>query len=218
MRVVIFAGGAFQPGKAFYEAIGSGDMIIAADRGAATALQLGYTPSIVVGDFDSLDTLLLQELSERGSQVRKVAVEKDETDTELAVQLAIEQGATSITLLGALGGARFDHTMANILLLACFDGISIRIVDGPSTCWLLQGPGSSVIEGQIGDLVSLLPLTRDAIGVRTTGLYYPLHGETLYFGKPRGVSNVLIEEHAEVSLEEGMLLVVHTDAQELKGL
>jgi thiamine pyrophosphokinase len=218
MHVVIFAGGAFQPGKAFYEAIGSGDMIIAADRGAATALQLGYTPSIVVGDFDSLDTLLLQELSERGSQVRKVAVEKDETDTELAVQLAIEQGATSITLLGALGGARFDHTMANILLLAGFDSVPIKIVDGPSTCWLLQGPGSSVIEGQIGDLVSLLPLTRDAIGVRTTGLYYPLHSETLYFGKPRGVSNVLIEEHAEVSLEEGMLLVVHTDAQELKGL
>ncbi len=218
MHVVIFAGGAFQSGKAFYEAIGSGDMIIAADRGAATALQLGYTPSIVVGDFDSLDTLLLQELSERGSQVRKVAVEKDETDTELAVQLAIEQGATSITLLGALGGARFDHTMANILLLAGFDSVPIKIVDGPSTCWLLQGPGSSVIEGQIGDLISLLPLTRDAIGVRTTGLYYPLHGETLYFGKPRGVSNVLIEEHAEVSLEEGMLLVVHTDAQELKGL
>lgn len=216
MHVVIFAGGAFQPGKAFYEAIGSGDMIIAADRGAATALQLGYTPSIVVGDFDSLDTLLLQELSERGSQVRKVAVEKDETDTELAVQLAIEQGATSITLLGALGGARFDHTMANILLLADFDGVSIRIVDGPSTCWLLQGPGRSVIGGQIGDLISLLPLTRDAIGVRTTGLYYPLHGETLYFGKPRGVSNVLIEEHAEVSLEGGMLLVVHTDAQGLK--
>ncbi len=215
MHVVIFAGGAFQPGKAFYEAIGSGDMIIAADRGAATALQLGYTPSIVVGDFDSLDTLLLQELSERGSQVRKVAVEKDETDTELAVQLAIEQGATSITLLGALGGARFDHTMANILLLAGFDSVSIRIVDGPSTCWLLQGPGSSVIGGQIGDLISLLPLTRDAIGVRTTGLYYPLHGETLYFGKPRGVSNVLIEEHAKVSLEEGMLLVVHTVAQEL---
>lgn len=216
MHVVIFAGGAFQPGKAFYEAIGSGDMIIAADRGAATALQLGYTPSIVVGDFDSLDTLLLQELSERGSQVRKVAVEKDETDTELAVQLAIEQGATSITLLGALGGARFDHTMANILLLADFDGVSIRIVDGPSTCWLLQGPGRSVIGGQIEDLISLLPLTRDAIGVRTTGLYYPLHGETLYFGKPRGVSNVLIEEHAEVSLEGGMLLVVHTDAQGLK--
>ena len=218
MHVIIFAGGALQPGKALYDAISSVDMIIAADRGAATALQLGYTPSIVVGDFDSLDTLLLRELSERGSQVRKVAIEKDETDTELAMQVAIEQGATSITLLAALGAARFDHTMANILLLAGFDGVSIRIVDGPSTCWLVRGPGSSAIEGQVGDLGSLLPMTGDASGVRTTGLYYPLYAETLYFGKPRGVSNVLIEEHAGVFLEEGMLLIVHTDAQELSEI
>ena len=82
----------------------------------------------------------------------------------------------------------------------------------------MRGPGSSAIEGQVGDLVSLLPLTGDASGVRTTGLYYPLYGETLYFAKPRGVSNVLIEEHAEVSLEEGMLLIVHTDAQELNEI
>ncbi len=92
MHVIIFAGGALQPGKALYDAISSVDMIIAADRGAATALQLGYTPSIVVGDFDSLDTLLLRELSERGSQVRKVAIEKDETDTELAMQVALWMG------------------------------------------------------------------------------------------------------------------------------
>jgi thiamine pyrophosphokinase len=215
MDVVIFAGGTVKPGKAFYEAIASADMIIAADSGAATALRNGYTPSIVVGDFDSLDTALLQELGERGSQVRRVAVEKDETDTELAVQVAIEQGATSITLLGAIGGTRFDHTMANILLLAGFESVPIKIVDGPSTCWLVRGPGSSAIDGHVGDLVSLLPLTSDASGVHTRGFYYALKGETLYFGKPRGVSNVLIEEHAEVSVEEGMLLVIHTDAQEL---
>src|SRR6266852_2676154 len=215
MHVIIFAGGALQPGKALYDAIGSGDMIIAADRGAATALQPAYPPSIVVGEFDSLDTLLLRELSERGSQVRKVAVEKDETDTELAMQVAIEQGATSITLLAALGGARFDHTMANILLLAGFDGVSIKIVDGPSTCWLVRGPGSSAIDGQVGDLVSLLPLTGDASGVRTKGLHYALKGESLSFGKPRGVSNVLIEEHAEVAVEGGMLLVIYTDVEEL---
>src|SRR5260370_1211385 len=117
MDGVIFGGGAVEQGKGLYDGISSVDMIIAADRGAATALQLGYTPSIVVGDFDSLDTLLLRELSERGSQVRKVAIEKDETDTELAMQVAIEQGATSITLLAALGAALFDNTMANILLL-----------------------------------------------------------------------------------------------------
>jgi thiamine pyrophosphokinase len=217
MNVVIFAGGTLQPGKACYKAIANGDMIIAADSGAATALHYGCTPSIVVGDFDSLDGFFMEELVKRGSQVRKVAVEKDETDTELAVQTAIEQGATSITLLGAFGGARFDHTMANILLLAGFESVPIKIVDGPSMCWLIRGPGISAINGHVGDLVSLLPLTSDASGVHTKGLYYQLQGEKLYFGKPRGVSNELIEEHAEVSVEEGMLLVIHTDVQELKG-
>ena len=216
MHVVIFAGGTLRPGRGFNDAMASADMVVAADSGAATALKYGYTPGIVVGDFDSVDAALLQELSERGSQVRQVAVEKDETDTELAVQVAIEQGATSITLLGALGGVRFDHTMANIMLLAGFERVPIRIVDGPATCWLVRGPGSSAIDGQPGDLVSLLPLTSDASGIRTSGLYYPLKGETLYFGKPRGVSNVLIEVHAEVFVEKGMLLVIHTNVQELE--
>ncbi len=204
MHVVIFAGGALRPGKAFYAAIGSADMFIAADSGAETALQFGCTPRIVVGDFDSLDTAVLQELSERGSEIRRAAVEKDETDTELAV--------------GALGGARFDHTMANILLLAGFEGVPITLVDGPSMCWLVRGPGSSAINGQVGDLVSLLPLTGDASGIRTKGLFYTLKGEALSFGKARGVSNVLIEEHAEVSVEGGVLLIIYTNKKELSAL
>ena len=216
MHVVIFAGGALRPGKAFYAAINSADMFIAADNGAATALQYGCTPRIVVGDFDSLDEFLLEDFGKRGSEIRRAAVEKDETDTELAVQVAIDEGATRITLVGALGGARFDHTMANILLLAGFEGVPITLVDGPSLCWLVRGPGSSTIDGQVGGLVSLLPLTSDASGVRTKGLYYALKGETLSFGKPRGVSNVLIEEHAEVSVEGGVLLVIYTDVEELK--
>jgi thiamine pyrophosphokinase len=215
MHVVIFAGGTLRPGRAFYAAIDRADMIVAADSGAETALQYDCTPRIVVGDFDSLDGLVLEDLGKRGSQIRRVAVEKDETDTELAVQVAIEEGATRITLAGAFGGARFDHTMANILLLAGFEGVPITIVDGPSMGWLVRGPGSSAIDGQVGDLVSLLPLTGDANGVRTKGLYYALEGETLSFGKPRGVSNVLIEEHAEVDVEGGMLLVIHTDVEEL---
>jgi thiamine pyrophosphokinase len=216
MHVVIFAGGTVRPGKALYNAIASADMIIAADSGAATALQYGCIPSIVVGDFDSLDASLLEDLIKRGSEIRRAAVEKDETDTELAVQVAIDEGAKRITLVGALGGARFDHTMANILLLAGFEGVPMTLVDGPSICLIVRGPGSSPIDGQVGDLVSLLPLTGDARGIRTRGLYYALKRETLSFGKPRGVSNVLTEEHAEVFVEGGMLLVIYTSVEELE--
>jgi thiamine pyrophosphokinase len=155
------------------------------------------------------------ELEKMGSQIIRAEVEKNETDTELALQVALERGATRITILGGIGGERFDHTMANILLLAGFERVPIQIVDGPATCWLLRGPGSTTIEGQPGDLLSLLPLTVEAVGVRTTDLYYPLYGETLYFGKPRGVSNVLMSERARVNLERGLLLIIHTNKDEI---
>lgn len=213
MHVVIFAGGSLRSGRAVAEALATADLIIAADSGAATALHAGYTPAIIVGDFDSL-ALSEQELTDLGSQVIHAQVEKDETDTELAVLTAIEHGADRITILGGLGGERFDHAMANILLLAGFE-IPIRIVDGPTTCWLLRGPGNTHIEGQTGDLLSLLPLTSDATGIHTTGLYYPLAGETLHFGRPRGVSNALTSASATVSLESGMLLVIHTNTPEI---
>ncbi len=217
MHIVIFAGGTLRPGKAVTQAIAQADQIIAADSGAATALYCGCIPSIIVGDLDSLDASLQQQLKQQGSQFIQAAVEKDETDIELAIQVAIQQGATAITLLGALGGARFEHTIANILLLAAVETVPIRIVDGPSTCWLLRGPEHSAIHGRPGDFLSLLPLTGEAAGIHTTGLYYPLLGESLRFGKPRGVSNVLTQKNAEVALEAGMLLVIHTDVQEMNS-
>lgn len=216
MHVVIFAGGTIQPGKAVQAAIAAADLIMAADRGAMTAQQFGCQPAIVVGDFDSLDELPLQTLKERGCEIIQAAVEKNETDTELAIQVAIERGASQITLLGALGGARIDHTVANMLLLTGFETMPIRIVDGPAICWLLRGPGHSTIGGHAGDLLSLFPLAGDAAGVSTTGLYYPLRNDILRFGKPRGVSNVLTGDQAVVSLKQGLLLIIHTDSQELR--
>ncbi len=213
MHTIIFVGGTLQAGKAVDRAIAEADLILAADSGALAALRYGCTPAIIVGDFDSL-TLSEHDLIKMGSQVVRAEVEKNETDTELAVQVALDRGAERITILGGIGGERFDHAMANILLLAGFETVPMRIVDGPTTCWLVRGPGSTVIEGQAGDLLSLLPLLTEAVGVRTTDLYYPLYGETLYFGKPRGVSNVLTSGRAEVVLERGLLLVIHTSQEE----
>jgi thiamine pyrophosphokinase len=213
MHSIIFVGGTLQAGKAVDRAIADADLILAADSGALAAFSYGCTPAIVVGDFDSL-TLSEDDLIKMGSQIVRADVEKNETDTELAVQVALERGAECITILGGIGGERFDHTMANILLLAGFETVPMRIVDGSTTCWLVRGPGCTAIEGQPGDLLSLLPLTGEAVGVRTTNLYYPLYGETLFFGKPRGVSNVLINKDAEVEVERGLLLVIHTSKEE----
>lgn len=215
MHAIIFAGGTLRPGKAVTDAIQSADVIIAADKGAATARRYGCTPGIVVGDFDSLDPEETRALKQRGVRLMQVAIEKDETDTELAIQTAIDEGASTITLLGGFGGERIDHAIANIFLLAGFT-TQIYIIDGPTTSWLLRGPGRSTITGQAGDLLSLFPLAGDARGISTEHLYYPLHNDTLTFGKPRGISNMLMQPQAEITLAQGLLLVMHTSKQELK--
>ncbi len=210
MHVLIFAGGTVREGAAVTKALARGGLVIAADSGAETALERGYLPDFVVGDNDSLDAGARERLVLLGSQFVSAPVEKDETDTELAINQALEHGATQISLLGALGGERFEHSIGNILLLAGFADTPIELVDGPSRCWLLSGPGTAEIEGKKGDLLSLFPLAGLAEGVRTVELYYPLSGESLDFGKPRGISNVLLAESASVSLSAGTLLIVHT--------
>ncbi|GCE16052.1 thiamine diphosphokinase [Tengunoibacter tsumagoiensis] len=211
MHVLIFAGGSVQPGSRVNAALAQADLIIAADSGAATALDYGYRPAIVVGDFDSLAAPLVQQLQLDGCQFIRHPVEKDETDTELALEIAISHGATRITLLGALGGTRFDHMLANIFLLLAYPHLPVRIIDGSACCWLLTGPDQNTITGAVGDILSLLPIAGSASGVRTEGLYYPLHEETLAGGRPRGVSNVLIQENALVYCTQGQLLLIHTE-------
>jgi thiamine pyrophosphokinase len=210
MHVIVFAGGTVREGSAVTKALEVGELVIAADSGAESALALGKVPAFVVGDFDSLDDKTLMELERLGCQSLQAPVEKDETDTELAIDVALAQGASRIILLGALGGARFEHTIANILLLAAFETIPIEIVDGNARGWLLRGPGEATIEGRAGDLLSLFPLTASAEGVRTENLHYPLRNETLRFGRPRGISNILLGEQARVALSEGLLFIVHT--------
>lgn len=210
MHVILFAGGTVQGGTAVTRALSEGELIIAADSGASTALALGHAPALVVGDFDSLTEQTRVELERLDCQFVSAQTEKDETDTELAIQVACQQGASRITILGALGGTRFEHTMANFQLLVGYSTLSVEIVDGNSRGWLLRGPGTTSITGQQGDLLSLLPLTDSATGVQTEHLYYPLHHETLSFGKPRGISNVLQTTQASVSLSAGILLLIHT--------
>jgi thiamine pyrophosphokinase len=131
---------------------------------------------------------------------------KDETDLELA--LAMTRGADEITILGALGG-RFDQMIANTFLLIkpARRQIPARIAGTNFDAWIATQ--QATITGKIGEMVSLIPLTERVEGIVTRGLQYPLQNETLYLGSSRGVSNVLIAEHAEIVFDQGMVLVVH---------
>jgi thiamine pyrophosphokinase len=145
----------------------------------------------------------------RGVPALVLSQAKDETDLEMALRAAVDRGATSITVLGALGGPRLDHLVATLLLLSApwLESVDVRLVDERHEVALAGGSRS--IRGAPGDTVSLLPLTSRVEGVVTSGLLFPLTGEPLLQGTTRGVSNTLTQAEGRVSHEAGHLLVVH---------
>jgi len=195
-------------------------LVIAADGGAVKAAQLGLSPLIVVGDGDSLAPEAVEQLRRAGSEVIVHPVDKDESDAELAVREALRRGATVVVILGALGGTRVEHGVANLMLLTLPDlaGLDVSIVDGGSTYRVIgAGPDQIAIAGAVGDFVSLRPLSERVEGVTTVDLRFPLSDATLVQGQTRGLSNELVANQGGVRTRSGRLAVIHTDSSE-RGL
>jgi thiamine pyrophosphokinase len=159
---------------------------------------------------DSLDAGEIESLKAAGTTILRYPAEKDETDLELALLWAAAQGADWLRVIGATGG-RLDQILSNIYLLSlpALVGRDAQLVAGKQAAWLAH-PGRTPLEGAPGDTISLIPLNGTVRGVRTENLYYPLREEDLFFGPTRGVSNVMTEPQAAISVREGVLLVVHT--------
>jgi thiamine pyrophosphokinase len=193
----------------YQEHIRTADLLIAADGGALPLLRAGIIPHVAIGDMDSIDAAGLAALEAHGITPQRFPREKDETDLELALLYAAAAGATAIDILGAMGG-RWDHTLANVALLALPElrERRARLLADRQTLFLVRD--AAVLEGQAGDTISLLPLAGDAHGITTKGLRYPLDDATLRYERARGVSNVLLAPPGSVSLRQGLLLVVHS--------
>ena len=192
--------------------------VIAADGGYARALGIGLAPTLLVGDLDSLDPSLVEAATAAGVRVVRSPVAKDESDTELALLEAVRLGATRVTVLGAFGGARLDHELANLWLLGhpALASVAVVLLDATTRASLVTAPGPDgapverPLPGPPGTTVSLLPFGGDVAGVTTRGLRYPLRGEPLVAGPARGLSNVRESADASVRVERGRLLVIET--------
>ncbi len=209
MRAIVFANGRLSDPLLDRGRLRPDDRIIAADGGARHCRELGLIPGAIIGDFDSLTPEELAAFQASGSSLVPHPRRKDETDLELALGYARDQGADEILVLGGMG-ARWDQTLANVLLLAELDLPAGRalLADGNQEVCLLRGGERLRLAGSLGDTVSLIPVAGDAQGVATQGLEYPLAGEPLRFGATRGVSNAIRSLPAAVSLLAGALLVV----------
>jgi len=207
-KAVIVANGELGAAETIRACAAEADLVIAADGGAGHCRTLGLRPHLIVGDMDSLEPEARAYFERAGVRFEVHPVHKDETDLELAVRAAMREGAHEATLVAALG-ARWDQSLANILLLAHpdFAPLTLRLVEGPDTFWVVRR--HATVRGQTGDRLSLLPLSADVAGVTLTGLEYPLTESVLQFGFTIGVSNRLVVPEATISLRQGILLAIH---------
>jgi len=182
-------------------------IIICADGGARHARELQLVPNLIMGDMDSIEPMLLDEMS-KSIKTEIFPTEKDFTDSELIAVKAVELGCTSLIFIAAWG-SRMDHSLANIMLMErlALDGCDCIMTDGVNFIYSVTKNITLDIKNAAA-MVSLLPSTQIVKGVSTRGLKYSLNKKDMRRGENIGVSNYLVEENAEISIEEGILLVV----------
>lgn len=209
-RIVIFANGILSQPELLQTRLQASDRIFCADGGTQHALALGLVPDVIIGDLDSLSPEIVSQMEAAGVTIHRHPEDKDQTDLELALTLAVSEQPEEILLVTALGG-RLDQMLANILLLthSAYASVRLTLVDGPQWATVLHAHQAITIEGQPGDTLSLIPLSPSVHWVNLTGVAWPLTGATLLFGSTLTISNVLTATQAMVEIGEGMVLLVH---------
>ena len=207
MDVVVFANGELDVHEKAIDLAKQADLIIAVDGGANHCRTLGITPHILLGDLDSIDPDLLCSYEQNNVTIHRYPVDKDKTDLELALDLAIAKQATRITILAALGG-RWDMSFANLLLLAApeYVGVEILLVEQETTIGICHGREEKHLAFPAGTTISLLPLNGDVDGVTLTGFKYSLTDQILKYSSSRGISNIMTESSAKIVIKSGVLL------------
>lgn len=185
--------------------------IIAVDKGLETADRLSLVPDYIVGDFDTVDrTVLARWKNHPGTTVRAYCPEKDLTDTQIALSLAMEFPDGEITMIGATG-TRVDHMIANLFLMeeALQKNRRVKLVDEKNRIRLERESFSVKKSEAFGAYLSLIPLTETVRPVTLRGVKYPLTGHTMRRCESGlGVSNEITGDEAKVTFEEGILIVV----------
>ena len=210
-RAIILSGGEIDIGFLKKQAFGREDRIICADRGLFAADRLSLVPDLIVGDFDSGDPAVMAKYKETGVKILSFPPEKDDTDTELALHMAMEKAPEEIWIYGG-SGTRLDHTLANIGLLKqpMERGIRAYLCDERNRICMMRGSYSIKKTEQFGTYISLLPFGGDAKGVTLRGFQYPLENAVIAAGSSLGVSNELISEEGIIEVKEGILLVMES--------
>lgn len=210
MKALVFAGAEIRDYSFCKAYMDGADVVICCDSGLRHAKALGIRPDYIVGDFDSVSSEVWEYYKGQGIPVRQFPARKNETDMELGVLLALELGAKELVLFGGIGD-RFDHTLANAhyLLSLLKKGVQARLVDEKNCVEVIDR--HLTVCGNVGDIVSTIPLSMEVKGITLKGFSYPLTDFDLALDDDYiAVSNVLAEERAEIDIRDGYLFVIRS--------
>lgn len=197
------------PSRLAADRCGMSDMIICADSGLDHAMELGLSPTVIIGDFDSATSRNVEVAVANGAEIVRLPIDKDMTDTEAALALAAEHGASDVIVAWG-GGDRFDHVLGVVAALAAPVLASLNTLElivEHDVVTILHGPRTLRFDPTPGTTVSLIPIAGSTHGVSTTGLKWNLTDETLNAHAARGVSNIAVGA-VELSLIGGVLAVI----------
>lgn len=206
MRAFIYTGGYIHPDN-ITEHPKAEDICIAADTGYHNAKRLGERVDILIGDFDSIGNIPREEIGD----IRQVPAEKDLTDTQIALEIALERGADEVIIVGGLGG-RLDHTLANLGILE--DMFDRRIhgyaTDGQNRAHFIRST-STLIARSAYKYISLVPADETVKGVTMEGGKYPLQKKTLTRRNAGfAVSNEITGNVVFISVKKGGLYIIES--------
>ncbi|ABW18981.1 thiamine diphosphokinase [Alkaliphilus oremlandii] len=210
MEIAIVSNGCIGNLEFLKEAVKKSDYIICADGAARYLMEINVYPDLLVGDLDSIDSLSLKWIQDGDIQLEKFPVNKDMTDTELAIEFAAERMPKKITVFGGTG-SRTDHSLGNILLLYKIHQMGIEAHLRDEFNHLMITDDEINVSGRIGQTISVIPIGGSAEGVTLKGLEYPLYNYTIELGSSIGISNRFIEENATIAVKRGILLVIKTE-------
>lgn len=188
------------------------DLKIAVESGMQFFYDTGLKPDRIIGDFDSVNPEILHFFEEQeGIEWVRLIPEKDDTDTEAAIRQAIDAECKRVHILGGTG-SRIDHMLGNIHLLGIglSEKVEMRLVDGNNRIRMIDKGITLKKEEQYGRYVSLLPFTPQVKGLTLKGMKYPLENYTLNSYSSLGISNEIMEDMAEITFTDGVLLVLET--------
>ena len=205
---LIYSGGEYKPCPK--ELIDRAAYIIACDRGYDFAKRDGVVPDLVIGDFDSAESMPGEEIP-----VERWKREKDDSDTMLAIKEALGMGYRDFVIVNALGG-RLDHLYANVrsaAYIASFGGVCV--LEGTGSEVTAFGPGHTMtFRGVPGTPISVFAGNERCEGVKMTGTYYKPVGGVFRSDEPTlGLSNKFVAETAVISVEKGVLIVIQPDGE-----